>query len=282
MTVRERILELPHLRLAVREWGSDDGAAVLALHGWLDNAASFDRLAPLLPGLHLVAIDLAGHGRSVHHPAGTGFHFVDWLPEVAGAADALGWERFAILGHSMGAGVASLMPAVFPDRVERIVLLEGAGPLSAPPGETAERFAAALEKERCLAAVPQRFFPDLESAAAARARDTELDVEAARLLVERGTVAEAEGLRFTFDPRLKTPSRLRLTEEQVLAFLTAIPCPVLAMRARQGWPFPEDVVAARLAVIRDLQRAEVQGGHHVHLTHPERVAPIIEQFFRAS
>ena len=281
MTARERFLELPHLRLAAREWGPDDGTAVLALHGWLDNAASFDRLAPLLPGLHVVAIDLAGHGQSDHHPAGTGFHFVDWLPEVAGAADALGWERFAILGHSMGAGIASLMPAIFPDRIERIVFLEGAGPLSSPPAETAERFAAALEKERCLAAVPQRVFADLESAVKARARDSELDVEAARLLVERGTVAEAGGLRFTFDPRLKTPSRLRLTEEQVLAFLAAIPCPVLAVRARQGWPFPEDVVAARLAVIRDLHRAEVEGGHHVHLTHPERVAPIIEEFLRA-
>jgi len=281
MTGRERTLELPHLRLGAREWGPEDGEPVLALHGWLDNAASFDRLAPLFPELHLVALDLSGHGRSDHYPAGTGFHFVDWLPEVAEAADALDWSRFAILGHSMGAGIASLMPAVFPERIERIVLLEGAGPLSAPPDQTPGRFASALEEERRLAVVPRRHFPDLESAVAARARDTELDLESARLLVARGTVEEAEGVRFTFDPRLRTPSRIRLTEEQVLAFLVSIPCPVLAVRALQGWPFPEDVVAARLAVIPNLERAEVEGGHHVHLTHPERVAPIILDFLRS-
>ncbi|MFV2071705.1 MAG: alpha/beta fold hydrolase [Thermoanaerobaculales bacterium] len=280
--VRDRTLELPHLRLGAREWGPEDGEPVLALHGWLDNAASFDRLAPLLPELHMVAVDLSGHGLSDHHPAGAGFHFTDWLPEVAAAADALGWRRFAILGHSMGAGIASLMPAVFPERIERVVLLEGAGPISAAPEEAPGRFASALEDERRLAAAPRRFFPDLETAVAARARDTELDLESARLLVKRGIVEEAEGLRFTFDRRLKTPSRVRLTEEQVLAFLAATPCPVLAVRASEGWPFPEDIVAARLATIPSLERAEVEGGHHVHLTHPERVASLIRSFFSRS
>jgi pimeloyl-ACP methyl ester carboxylesterase len=61
-TVDERRLALPHLALAAREWPGD-GPKVLALHGWLDNAASFDPLLPLLPDVHAVAIDLPGHGR---------------------------------------------------------------------------------------------------------------------------------------------------------------------------------------------------------------------------
>ena len=68
----------------------------------------------------------------------------------------------------------------------------------------------------------------------------------------------------------------------MLAFLAAIPCPVLAVGARQGWPFPEDLVAARLAAIPKLEAATVEGGHHVHLTHPERVAPLIRDFFSAA
>ncbi|HQC73883.1 MAG TPA: alpha/beta hydrolase, partial [Candidatus Competibacteraceae bacterium] len=64
-------LSTPYLRLAARAWGPADGLPVLAVHGWLDNAASFDALAPLLPELRLVALDLPGHGHSAHRPPGT-------------------------------------------------------------------------------------------------------------------------------------------------------------------------------------------------------------------
>jgi len=278
---RDIDLQLPHIRLAAREWGSDDGEPVLALHGWLDNAASFDRLAPLLPELHLVALDLAGHGRSQHRPPGVSHHFVDWVPEIAAAADTLGWSEYSLLGHSMGAGISSLMPATFPERVKRVAMLEGAGPLAADAAKAPAQLVSALADEGKIGDSGSRVFPDLEAAIGARARDTELDRESARLLVERGSEAADGGIRFAHDPRLKTRSRLRFTENQVLAFLSAISCPVLAVRALQGWPFPEDVVMARLAVIPDLERAEVEGGHHVHLTHPERVAPLITDFFSA-
>ncbi len=281
MSCRDIDLQLPHIRLAAREWGPDGGESVLALHGWLDNAASFDRLAPLLPELHLVALDLAGHGRSQHRPPAVSHHFVDWVPEIAAAADALGWSDFSLLGHSMGAGISSLMPAIFPERVQRIVLLEGAGPLAADPARAPAQLVSAISDESKIGGSTARAFPDLEAAISARARDTELDRESARLLVGRGSEEVGEGIRFTHDPRLKTRSRLRFTENQVLAFLSAVSCPVLAIRALQGWPFPEEIVIARMAVIPDLERAEVEGGHHVHLTHPERVAPLIADFFSA-
>jgi pimeloyl-ACP methyl ester carboxylesterase len=118
----------------------------------------------------------------------------------------------------------------------------------------------------------------LASAVAARRQNTDLDPASARILVERGVEATDRGVRFTFDQRLRTRSRWRFTEEQVRAFLAAIDCPVLAIRATSGWPFPEDEMRDRLAVIPDLTREEVEGGHHVHLTHPERVAPVVARF----
>jgi pimeloyl-ACP methyl ester carboxylesterase len=279
---REIEIDLPYLRLAGREWGDGNGEPVLALHGWLDNAASFDTLAPLLPGLHVVAIDLPGHGRSQHRPPGVVHHFVDWVPEVAATADALGWDGFSLLGHSMGAGISTLVPAVYPDRVRRVVLLEGAGPLAAEAGMAAEQLIFALADEEKARAASPRIFPDFESAVAARMRDSDLDHEAAWRLVERGTEGVDGGVRFTHDPRLKTRSRLRFTEDQVHAFLVAIRCPVLSVAASRGWPFPKELVEARLARIPDLERAVVDGGHHVHLTHPERVAPLVDAFFSAS
>ncbi len=278
MTARDLTIELPHLSIATREWGSVDGPPVLALHGWLDNAASFDRLAPLLPRLHLVALDLAGHGRSQHRHPSAVHHFIDWAPEVVAVADHLGWGSFVLIGHSMGAGISSLVAGTFPDRIQRLVLLEGAGPLAADAARAPGQLASAVEDEARTAAASPRLFPDLDAAVKARLRDSDLDTEAARLLVERGSEMVEGGVRFTHDPRLKTRSRTRLTENQVLAFLAAIECPVLAVRALQGWPFPEDIVAARLKTIRNLETAEIEGGHHVHLTHPDRVAPIIDRF----
>ena len=278
MSGSELILELPHLRLAALEWGPADGRPVIALHGWLDNAASFAGLAPLLEGQHIVALDLPGHGRSDHRPVDANHHFVDWVPEIAGAADALGWGSFSLLGHSMGAGISSLVPATYPDRVDRVVLLEGAGPMAAPAEKAPEQLVAAIADEERLAASSPRIFPNFEKAVAARLHDSDLDTASARVLVERGTENAEGGLRFTFDPRLKTRSRVRFTENQDRAFLAAIPCPVLAVRALQGWPFPLDVVMARMAVIKDLESCEVEGGHHVHLTHPERVAAIVGEF----
>jgi pimeloyl-ACP methyl ester carboxylesterase len=278
MMVRDRTLELPHLTLAGREWGSNDSPPLLALHGWLDNAASFDRLAPLLPNHHLLALDLAGHGRSQHRHPSVVHHFIDWAPEVMAVADTLGWTRFSLLGHSMGAGISTLVAGTFPERIHKLVLLEGAGPLAAEASRAPEQLASAIEDEARVAATSPRIFPDLEAAIEARLRDSDLDTESATLLVKRGSEALDGGVRFTHDPRLKTRSRTRLTESQVLAFLSAITCPVLAVRALQGWPFPEEVVRARLERIQYLETAEIEGGHHVHLTHPERVAPAINRF----
>ncbi|HAS30592.1 MAG TPA: alpha/beta hydrolase, partial [Alcanivorax sp.] len=92
--------------LAGLQWPGE-GEPVLALHGWLDNAASFQPLAEPL-GHPLVALDFAGHGHSEHRPRHQATHYVDHVRDVLAVADQLGWDRFVLVGHSMGAGVACL------------------------------------------------------------------------------------------------------------------------------------------------------------------------------
>lgn len=278
MKAREITFDLANRRLAALEWGPPDGTPVLATHGWLDNAATFTGLAPLLPSCRIVALDLTGHGRSENRPLDSSHYFVDWVPEIVEVADLLDWKRFALIGHSMGAGISSLVPAAVPGRVTRLVLLEGAGPLTTPPEEAPALLKRALEDEHRIAESSAKIHPDLASAVAARRHGTDLDPASARVLVERSVETVDEGVRFTFDPRLKTRSRWRFTEEQVWAFLAAIDCPVLAVRAASGWPVPEEQMTMRLDAIPDVTRIEVEGGHHVHLTHPERVAPVMREF----
>src|SRR5690606_21878355 len=122
--MRELELDIPAGRIAGLRWGEPGAPRVLALHGWLDNAASFVPLAAEFERIgtqvDLVAPDLPGHGRSAHLAQGADYSFAGALHSVLDIADALGWDRFALLGHSMGAGIASLVAAGAPGRVERL------------------------------------------------------------------------------------------------------------------------------------------------------------------
>ena len=89
------------MRLSAKCWGEPEGMPVLAFHGWLDNAATFDHLAPLLKDFRLVSIDLPGHGLSEHKPSSSSYHFSDLIVEMLEVLNVLGWQSFSLLGHSM-------------------------------------------------------------------------------------------------------------------------------------------------------------------------------------
>ena len=118
--VEEVRLNLGHIELAAHLFGPQQGIPVIALHGWLDNANTFARLAPRLHGLRIVALDLAGHGYSDHRPVGAGYALWDYAHDVLRVAEQLGWQRFALLGHSLGAMVAAgESTGALPDILER-------------------------------------------------------------------------------------------------------------------------------------------------------------------
>ncbi len=275
----ELTLRTPYLRFAARVWGPPDGLPVLALHGWLDNAASFDRLAPLLPGLRLVALDLPGHGLSDHRPPGIHYHFVDFVADVAAAADALGWDTFSLLGHSMGAGIASLLAGTLPERVVRLALIEGLGPLSARPADNPPALAKAVAQMNQLQDKRLRVFASLEEAGAARQAASDFSLAAAALLTARSLKPTAGGLTWRSDPRLLFKSLLYLTEEQVLAFLTRITAPTVLIGGESGLLVSRPLMRQRYAQVSRLEVKFLPGGHHLHLEDPEPVARILNDFF---
>lgn len=283
-------LEIPGLKLQALAWGPEDGTRVLAVHGWLDNAASFQPLADHLPGIRLVALDLPGHGRSDHRPPGVPYHFVDWVVDVAAAADALGWDRFALLGHSMGAGITSLLAGTIPPRITRLALIEGLGPLACAHDDAPERLATAIQRRASRERRRARTHGDLEAAIERLLQvNPALPPDAARLIVTRGTrpaeardkdgdKADAEGVTWRTDPRLRGFSPMRITEEHVLAFLTRIACPTLLIRGREGYPFDPRGIGLRVSQLRDVVVEEIPGGHHVHMEHPARVGGLLAPF----
>ena len=110
--------------IAALRAGDPSGPKLLALHGWLDNAASFEPLFDEFAGFDVVALDLPGHGASSHREAGYDYVYVDWLHDVLDALDALDWQRAHLLGHSMGATIASTLAAAAPARVAKLAHME--------------------------------------------------------------------------------------------------------------------------------------------------------------
>ncbi|RMC03359.1 hypothetical protein DUI87_20555 [Hirundo rustica rustica] len=124
---------VPWGHVAAKAWGHLEGDPVLCLHGWLDNANTFDKLIPLLPrGYYYVAMDFSGHGLSSHRPAGCPYHFLDYVTDVRRVAAALQWKRFTLMGHSMGGAVAGMFCFLYPEMVDKLILLESLGFLLAP------------------------------------------------------------------------------------------------------------------------------------------------------
>ncbi|ATD66334.1 alpha/beta hydrolase [Luteimonas chenhongjianii] len=260
-------------------FGRAGGRRVLALHGWLDNAASFVPLAAHLDGLDLVAPDLPGHGRSAHMPVGTDYTFVGAVHQVLDIADALGWERFALLGHSMGAGIASLVAAAIPERIERLVAIEALGALPEPESGTVPRLREAVAASRGQGTRALRVFPDVEAPVRARMRVNGLSEPVARLLVERGVRAVDGGLVWCSDPRLTIPTAVRMTPGQVDALIAGIECPARVIYADPPQPYlPEPDRTRRAGLLPDGELTVISGGHHLHMEQPAEVASVIGDF----
>ncbi|OWQ56866.1 alpha/beta hydrolase [Stenotrophomonas maltophilia] len=255
------------------------GLRVLALHGWLDNAASFVPLAAQLPELELVAIDLPGHGHSAHLPPGTQYNTPGAICHVLDVADALGWDRFVLLGHSMGAGIASLTAAAAPERVERLIAIEALGGLRGPENETAQRLREHVRAARALPSRKLRVFPDLAAPIRARMMANQLSEPCARLLVERGVKPVEGGYSWCSDQRLMLPTAMRLSEAQIDDLLAAIECPTQVIYATPAQPYyPEPLRSRRIGLLREGRLAVFPGTHHLHMEHPAQVGGVIQGF----
>ena len=115
--------DVGHLRTRYLDWGGD-GPPVVALHGLASSSHWYDVIAPLLSQeFRIIAPDQRGHGQTSQATGG-----YDWATlsiDVSGLMDLLGIERAAVMGHSWGGHVASSFAAHHPNRVSRLIMIDG-------------------------------------------------------------------------------------------------------------------------------------------------------------
>ena len=263
---RELRFNVNGMSFAAQEWGDPTQLPVLALHGWLDNAASFFALAPRLKNLHIVALDMAGHGQSDHRPGQMAYAPWDDINDILAIADHLGWERFALLGHSRGAIIGTLAAGTFPERFIALGLVEGLLPEPARSEDAPKQLASAIQGLRIQQQKIRSIYPDINLAIKARERGMfPLGHAAAKALTERGVIAQEGGFSWSTDPRLLAPSMIKLSREHLHAFINHVSAPIKLLLAEGGLP---KLYANYLQEVNQFPQVEYEllfGGHHLHM-----------------
>ena len=269
-------------KMTAKLWGDPDGYPTLAIHGWLDNANTFDRLAPHLRELNIIAVDLAGHGKSDHRAPGVQYQHGDYLLDLMCLAEALELEKFNLIGHSMGGQISSVIAATFPERVNRAFMIDGfvaEGSWSDEDRVTGNR--EAIEKMLTGHTRPAKIFKDTQAMALRVTEATDQTLDAAKILVERGHVIVEGGVSWRTDPRIRYPSSGRFTRNQLDIMLKQSTSPALLVVAEQGDKWYHGEVKDAQQHHPNLSVVTIPGPHHIHLEaeYADQVAELARHFF---
>ena len=271
---------LPHIRLSSLQYHSDDSEIVtIALHGWLDNANSFSPLMAVNPKHYVVAIDWPGHGHSQHRGADASYQLLDYVYDLYALIEHNKWQKVNIIGHSLGAIVASIFTGTFPELVNKLVLIEALGAISSKPQETRELLKKSIVKkyQEQTKESSNKGYSSFEKAVLARTMASDFDSDIAKILVERSLLATDNGYKWRSDSRLKQLSPMRMVEQQAVDILSGIEHETLLILGESGYLSLRKTLSERMAVMPNLNVQTLAGGHHLHMEHPEPVWQLISQ-----
>ncbi len=280
MNVEEQVLKFGELEIALKIWGSSSGSPVLALHGWMDNAASFDNIAPLLDGIRLFAIDFPGHGLSSHRLEGAEYYIWSYIEEVIAISELLNLKSFSLLGHSMGGAVACLVAALFPEKVSQLALLDALGPISTRVELAPQQMRKALSQKNIMHDKKPRLYPSKDEAVQARAKRG-ISMESATMLAGRGLTKKHQSYFWHSDPRLAHLNLISMDEELVAEFLKEIKCPTLMIGSSNTWEKRAELFELRKSYFKNIEIVQLEGNHHQHMEGDvSNVARQLNQFFK--
>jgi len=264
------------LELAYLEWGNPENPPLILLHGGRDHARSWDRFArELAADWRVICPDMRGHGDSAWSPDAA-YGLENMVLDLAGLIDLLGLTQVALVGHSLGGNVCLRYAGIWPEKVTRLVSIEGIGPSPQARAERdatpiAERFRAwASERNAGFAKAP-RLFDDMADARqrmrAAHPRLSEEDVDHLTVHALRGT--DDGRWQWKFDPLLSANAPVDLGLAQMRELWNAIACPVLLFWGEESWA-SNPAEDGRAAYFRDARVVAVPGAAHwLHYDRPE-------------
>lgn len=289
--IDEIYIDLSYGRIRGKWWGSKQKRPILLLHGWQDNAGSFDTLIPLLPPeFDYLAIDWPGHGFSSHLPKGVFYHWTDLVPLLEEIRIKFKWPRLSIIAHSMGVFVSFFYASIFPDKVDLVCALDILKIQQSPPKATESipsRAKKLIELVSNLKDKSPEYTYDELVERVYEGSGRSLNKDKAKYLIERGTRPSTSNPRkfyFTRDIRIKGLQSFFLEPDITTEFIKRIQAAYLFIKGDENHRFtePEEYVQEGVETFRKYnKRFEmmcVRGKHHFHLNEPELLAGKIGEF----
>jgi pimeloyl-ACP methyl ester carboxylesterase len=267
------------LKLQFWDWGTEGKPVMILVHGGLDHARRWAWVARALrEDYHVYALDLRGHGNSAWAP-GALYSVAEHVLDLSALADIVKGFPVHLVGHSLGAAVTLLYAGIYPDRVKKVVAIEGVG---LPPFRRmqqippADRIRNWIEKVRGMEQRAPHDYPDLASAVA-RMKEANpfLTEKVAEHLTLHGTNWNADGsIIWKFDnyARLGAPYGMNLDE--ATSVMARIMCPVLLFWGRQSFALDPDL-AEEAAALKD--RTVVKVDHAGHWVHHDQLGIFLEE-----
>jgi pimeloyl-ACP methyl ester carboxylesterase len=272
------------LKLHYVDWGNPDKPPLLLIHGGRDHARNWDWVAQALrDDYHIVAPDLRGHGDSQWSIGGS-YAMVDYTLDVAQLLSALQLFPITIIGHSLGGSIALQYTGTYPERVRKVVAIEGLGPppwmvKDTPPHERMQQWIA--EMQGLARRHPHRYQSLDEAVGRMREANPHLSEAQARHLTVHGSYRDEDGTYlWKFDNYVRAASPYLFNMRDARGLWSQITCPVLLIRGTESWASdPEKdgrATAFRNYTLVNIERA----GHWVHHDQLDEFLKVVRGFLR--
>jgi len=292
-TARSEFVPIRRLRYHVRVWGEPGAGKVplVLVHGWMDVGASWQFMVDALArDRYVIAPDWRGYGLT-ESPVADNYWFPDYLADLDFLLDHYaGDEAVDLVGHSMGGNVAMLYTGARPQRIRRLVNLEGFGMPATQPSQAPGRYAKWIDELKALhrGEMALKSYDTVDGVARRLMRtNRRLSQDKADWLARQWAGQQADGRwHILGDAAHKITNAQLFRVDEVLELYRRIACPTLWVEAAddslaQWWPgrFTQAEFHERLQSVAQLRKAAVpDAGHMLHHDQPALLARLIEEF----
>jgi pimeloyl-ACP methyl ester carboxylesterase len=272
------------LRLNYVDWGNPDAPPLILQHGGRDHCRSWDWVADeLRHDWHVIAPDLRGHGDSDWSPEGN-YAMDAFVYDFAQLIHTLGYDQVSIISHSLGGSIATRFAGLYPDKVRKLVNIEGLGPSrevqAKEHGGSTQRLRKWIEDKREAAGrTPRRYASLRDAYERMKTENGFLSNEQARHLTVHGATRNEDGTwSWKFDNYLNVWNAIDLSFDEKAELWAAITCPVLMLWGMKSFA-ASPANDGRLDSFSDATLKEYEdAGHWLHHDQFERFMTDVRAF----